>query len=121
MAAVLAGGPGAVLSHRPAGARWGLRAWRGRPAITVSRWRRSPSEIEVHSSSLPRDEVTVLDGIPITTVPRTLLDLATLLDPLLSSEPSMRPSSARWRTRSRCPRCSSVTEESAAPPPCGSP
>ena len=27
----------------------------------------------------PPDEVTVLDGVPITTVPRTLLDLATVL------------------------------------------
>ena len=29
---------------------------------------------------LPADERTVLDGIPITTWPRTLLDLATVLD-----------------------------------------
>ncbi len=35
---------------------------------------------EVHSSSIPPDERTVLDGVPITSVPRTLLDLATILD-----------------------------------------
>lgn len=81
MAAVLAGGEGAALSHRPAGAAHGLRAWSGRPAITASGWRRSTPLIEIHASSLPADEVTVLDGIPITTVARTLLDLATLLGP----------------------------------------
>lgn len=80
MAAVLSGGPDAVLSHRPAGAEHGLRSWSGRAAITVPRWRRSTKAIDLHSSPVPRDEVTIVDGIPITTVPRTLLDLATVLD-----------------------------------------
>jgi len=35
----------------------------------------------VHCSTLLPDEVTTCDGIPITTVPRTILDLATVLDP----------------------------------------
>ena len=80
MAAVLAGGPDAVLSHRPAGNEWGMRRWSGRAAVTVPRWRRSTGLIEIHSSPLPDDERTILDGIPITTVPRTLFDLATVLD-----------------------------------------
>ena len=80
MAAVLAGGPGAVLSHRPAGTEWNLRAWNGHPTITVRRWRRGDGRIEIHSARLPADETTVLDGIPITSVPRTILDLATILD-----------------------------------------
>jgi hypothetical protein len=80
MAAVLSGGPGTVLSHRPAGAAWNLREWHGRAAITVPKWRPGPGGIEIHSSSLPFDEVTTLDGIPITSMPRTLLDLATILD-----------------------------------------
>lgn len=80
MGAVLFGGPGAVLSHRPAGAEWTLRSWSGKSAITVPPWRRSIPAIEIHSASLPADEVTISDGIPITTVPRTLLDLATVLD-----------------------------------------
>ncbi len=78
---MLAGGPGAVLSHRPAGAEWQLRDWSGRQTITVASWRRSTKQIEIHSSPLPPDEITILEGIPITTVPRTLLDLATVLDP----------------------------------------
>jgi hypothetical protein len=80
MAAVLSGGPGSVLSHRPSGAAWNLRSWSGRPAITVPGPRRPRSAIEIHSSNLPPDERTILNGIPITTVPRTLLDLATILD-----------------------------------------
>jgi predicted transcriptional regulator of viral defense system len=75
MGAVLFGGTGTVLSHRPAGAEWGLRRWSGRPAITVPTRRRPSGLIEIHCSSLPADERTVLDGIPITTWPRTLLDL----------------------------------------------
>jgi hypothetical protein len=80
MAAVLSGGDGAVLSHQPAGAEWNLRAWSGRPVITVPRSRRDHSGIEVRSSSLPADERMVHDGIPITSVPRTIFDLATILD-----------------------------------------
>jgi very-short-patch-repair endonuclease len=57
-----------------------LRNWSGRPSITVPKWRPTSGQIEIHSSTLPADERTVLDGIPITTVPRTLLDLATILD-----------------------------------------
>lgn len=81
MAAVLAGGRGAALSHRAAGAEWNLRGWGGRASITLPSWRRSRREIELHCSPLPADEVTVRSGIPITTVPRTLLDLGTVLDP----------------------------------------
>jgi len=80
MAAVLAGGPAAALSHRAAGAGWGLRQWNGVPSITVPKWRPSRPTIELHTCPLPRDERTSLDGIPITTVARTLLDLATVLE-----------------------------------------
>lgn len=80
MAAALRGGPGTVISHRAAGSEWGLRRWNGKPSITVPKWRPPNDRIEMHSSALPADERTVLDGIPITSVPRTLLDLATILD-----------------------------------------
>ena len=39
------------------------------------------SGVQVHVSRLPEDERTVKDGIPVTTVPRTLLDLAAVLRP----------------------------------------
>jgi hypothetical protein len=82
MAAVLAGGPGAVLSHRAAGDELALTTWNGRPSITVPKWRPSTDRIEIHTSALPADEITNLDGIPITTVARTLFDLASVLDPV---------------------------------------
>lgn len=47
--------------------------------MTVPTWRRSTKAIEFHSARLPSDEVTVLDCVPITTVSRTLLDLAAVL------------------------------------------
>jgi hypothetical protein len=81
MAAVLAAGEGAALSHRSAGALWGLRATAsGRPEVTVERWLPSRRLLLIHQAALPADEVTVERGIPVTTVPRTLLDLATVLD-----------------------------------------
>jgi Protein of unknown function (DUF559) len=79
MAAVLACGDGAVLSHRSAAALWGVRS-ASRRAIDVSargRRGRSRTGISAHrGDSLTPDEVTTARGIPCTTVARTLLDLA---------------------------------------------
>jgi very-short-patch-repair endonuclease len=81
MAAVLAAGQGAVLSHRSAGALWGVREWRGQDVeVTVPRRRRKRAGLVVHEAQLPADETTTHDGIPVTTPARTLLDLAALLD-----------------------------------------
>ena len=80
MAAVLAGGEGAVLSHRSAGAAWGICTSSVRPEVTVPRQRRSRRNLLFHHASLPPDERTVHNGIPITTVPRTLFDMAATLD-----------------------------------------
>jgi len=77
MAAVLACGRGAVLSHRSAARLWGLSPGSSR-AIEVTRptgWR-PPAGVIVHRSSIPDDERTVVAGIPVTTVPRTILDYA---------------------------------------------
>jgi hypothetical protein len=82
MAAVLAGGEGAVLSHRDAAALWGIRpSSRPRIDVTTPRSRRPRPGIQFHRSSLPPDEVTTKDGIPVTTVPRTLFDLAAIMRP----------------------------------------
>jgi hypothetical protein len=80
MAAVLAGGEGAVLSHRSAGAAWGICTSSGRLEVTGPRQRRSRGNLLFHHSSLPPDERTIHNGIPITTVPRTLFDMAASLD-----------------------------------------
>jgi hypothetical protein len=79
MAAVLACGPSAVLSHRSAAALWGLRA-DDRTSIDVTapnRRGRVPARIDAHrhNSLRPQDRTSVR-GIPCTNVSRTLLDLA---------------------------------------------
>lgn len=77
MAAVLASGSGAVLSHRSAAALWGIRPT-SRPSVEVTTPRRlhARAGLHPHRAVLPTDEVTVHDGIPTTTPARTLLDLA---------------------------------------------
>jgi very-short-patch-repair endonuclease len=77
MAAVLFGGPEAVLSHRSAAELWGIAPRRGR-AIDVTRKRgwRASAGIVVHRSAIPVDEIEAVEGIPCTCVPRTSLDLA---------------------------------------------
>jgi len=84
MAAVLACGPGAVLSHRDAAALWVIRATaRTRIDVTVPRPNaRSRPGIHVHRvRTLHPDDCTIHDGIPVTTVARTLLDLAEVVRP----------------------------------------
>jgi very-short-patch-repair endonuclease len=82
MAAVLTAGPDAVLSHRSAASVWDIRyPANTRVEVTVPRRIRPPEGIQVHRRSLPADEATVVDAIPVTTVPRTILDLATVLSP----------------------------------------
>jgi very-short-patch-repair endonuclease len=84
MAAVLACGDGAVLSHRSAGMHWGmLNAVNGPVDITVptraGRARRKG--IRVHrSTSLTPKAVTIRRGIPTTTPGRTIHDLRRVLD-----------------------------------------
>ena len=79
-AAVLAGGPGAVLSHRSAAGLHELRRdSRTTMEITVPRSRRDRPGVRQRYVRLGGDEVTVVRRIPVTNVARTLLDLAALL------------------------------------------
>jgi very-short-patch-repair endonuclease len=83
MAAVLAHVAGAALSHRSAAALWGIRA-AGETNIDVTILRghgRSRKRITTHMVRRLDDvDLTRVDGIPCTTIPRTLLDLADVLD-----------------------------------------
>jgi very-short-patch-repair endonuclease len=80
MAAVLACGPDAVLSHISAGALWQLLPQRGFVHVTVPRNGRSRPGIRVHrSTTLFPSGVTRRAGIPVTTPSRTLTDLRRLL------------------------------------------
>jgi hypothetical protein len=82
LAAVLACGPEAVLSHRSAAGLWDLRPTT-RPAVDViaARSRHRRPGINLH---LPRclepEHRTEVHGIPCTTVARTLVDLGSVID-----------------------------------------
>jgi predicted transcriptional regulator of viral defense system len=80
LAAVLACGPGAVLSHTSAAALHGLREEGPRTHVTVRRPGPHSSErIVVHRTRrLDPADVTSIDGIRVTTIARTTLDLAAL-------------------------------------------
>lgn len=79
MAAVLAAGPGAVLSHHSAAQLWGLAPRARRPAeVTRPTYFRPQPRIRAHRAELAEDEKTEVDRIPVTTVPRTALDFAAL-------------------------------------------
>ena len=79
MAAVRAYGPGTILSHRAGGAHWQIVRAAGTCEVTIATPRRSRPGVTVHRAALPADEITVHEGVPITTVPRTLFDLAAVL------------------------------------------
>jgi Transcriptional regulator, AbiEi antitoxin/Protein of unknown function (DUF559)/AbiEi antitoxin C-terminal domain len=82
MAAVLAAGIAGVLSHRSAAALWAIRqSARARIEVTVPTKRRSANDVQIHTAALEPDEMTVYDGIPVTTPARTLVDLAAVLRP----------------------------------------
>jgi predicted transcriptional regulator of viral defense system len=77
-AAVMACGPRAALSHRSAAAHLGIRsdARRTTEVTGPTGKGRGRKGIQVHRSRLAEADVTTIDGIPCTTVARTLLDLA---------------------------------------------
>jgi predicted transcriptional regulator of viral defense system len=81
LAAVLAAGPGAALSHEAAAKHW--RIWRGKPKgidVIVPGQRRSRAGVTIHRTRrLDSADVTIHQGIPITTPARTLVDLAQTL------------------------------------------
>jgi very-short-patch-repair endonuclease len=83
MAAVLACGADAVLSHKSAAALWNLPVGGGAAAVDVTvpgRSRRGQKGINLHRvRRLDRADRTVIDNIPVTTWPRTLLDEAEAL------------------------------------------
>jgi very-short-patch-repair endonuclease len=81
MAAVLACGPGAALSHASAAALWGMRRSDARIVdVTAKRTGRKRPGIRIHRPrTLPPNERTTHRGIATTTPARTILDMATTL------------------------------------------
>ena len=82
LAAVMACGGKAVLSYRSAADLWGLRSSNSRLEVTVPEVCRRIRGIEIHRSRiLTASDQTVKDGIPVTSVARTLLDLSAVVRP----------------------------------------
>lgn len=82
-AAVLAGPPDAVVSHRSAAELRGLLpASRGQAHLTVGRTFHGPHDLTIHRSTSHVRAATVVDGIPCTSVPRTMVDVAASEGPL---------------------------------------
>lgn len=87
MAAVLSGGPGSLVCRRSAACLWGFGPPNHRPSV-LRRFNRKPDapgdarsfasgEVSIHRTrTLPARDIASKDGIPVTSVARTLLDLA---------------------------------------------
>ena len=65
-------------SHCSAASLWGVLRSSRTIEVTAARKRSLPGVV-LHRSRLRDDEITLRDGIPVTSVPRTLLDLAGVL------------------------------------------
>jgi REase_MTES_1575/Transcriptional regulator, AbiEi antitoxin len=82
MAAVLAYGPKSAISHRTAAALHELKPTAQRKIdVTLPTTRRNRPTIRVHTGSLTPEETTTHERIRVTTVARTIVDLAAVLDP----------------------------------------
>jgi very-short-patch-repair endonuclease len=83
MAALLAGGDGAAISHAAAAVLHGLLKPRATIDVITPRQLRGDAGLRCHRGTLADDEVTEREGIRVTTVERTLFDLC---DPRLVTE-----------------------------------
>lgn len=78
LAAVFSCGDGALLSHRSAAWLWGLtKRWQPVTEVTAASPRRTRGAIRVHSAEALADaDRARSEGIPVTAIPRTLMDFA---------------------------------------------
>lgn len=81
LAAALSCGSNAVASHRSAAWIWGLIRYRPDSFdVTVPvRRRHARSDLRLHYARMTDEDCDLQEGIPVTAVPRTLLDLAAIL------------------------------------------
>lgn len=88
IAATLWVGPGSAVSHDSALAVYGLGG--AMPAIvhvSVARaFRGSRDGVVVHTAPLPAEQTTVWDDVPVVSVARALVDVATDVDPSLARD-----------------------------------
>lgn len=82
LAAVLAVGRGAALSHRQAAVLHGFRSGGGSTIDVSTRRRVTAARIRVYTNrTLGPEDITEIDGIPVTSASRTLVDLAGMVQP----------------------------------------
>lgn len=103
VSAVLAGGDGAGASHRSAAAVWRFPRFEpGVVEISVrpSRRMREPGVIVHQTADLAATDIVAVDAIPVTTPPRTLIDLASVtpdrVEEALDDALRRRLTSLRW-------------------------
>jgi very-short-patch-repair endonuclease len=75
MAAVLACGDQAVLSHDSAAALWGVRTWPSRPEVTAPHDRRRPGIRTHRTETLTHRDIRRERGIRVTSPSRTIVDI----------------------------------------------
>ncbi len=97
MAAVKAGGKGGVLSGLAAAYLWGLVKGTAPPAEVTAPTERRIKGVRTRRIRLRDGDRTVWRAIPVTTVPRTLIDLSSLL-PLPELARAFHEASVRYRT-----------------------
>ena len=130
MAAVLAVGPDAVVSHQSAAALWGIRPGRGDPIhVTAPRKIKRREGIATHTAPLAPDERCENRGIPLTSPARTIFDMAAILKPQplgraireadflrLSGGPSLAVLSERYPGRAGAPAIRATLDRGPGPP-----
>jgi very-short-patch-repair endonuclease len=79
MAAVLACGEGAVLSHESAAALWGLRRWPGIPEVTTPTHVRRPNITTHRSTTLEPKDIRTELNVPTVSAGRAIADIAARL------------------------------------------
>lgn len=79
LAAVLAVGRGAALSHRSAAALHGIRDGDGAIDVTTTRRAAVRGVVAHRTTRLAAEDLTTRRGVPVTTLARTLVDLAWVL------------------------------------------
>lgn len=81
MVGVFLGGAGAALGHRSAATSWRVnrRAEKLIEVVTTCRPRKRPAIVFHHVRSLDPRDIVLRNGVPVTTVPRTLVDLSDVL------------------------------------------
>jgi very-short-patch-repair endonuclease len=81
LAAVMACRPNAFLSHGSAAWLWGLLRRPGPIHVTSTTRRHRKDTLRVHHAALNEEDRAASEGIPVTSVARTLLDMAATLPP----------------------------------------